>query len=48
MVQEYIETLGNIVCIPAGWIAEPRAGDISEWPGNIAMAATFDPEVGAE
>jgi beta-glucosidase len=48
MVQEYIETLENIVCIPAVWIADPRSGDISEWPSNLAMAATFDPEVGAE
>ncbi len=48
MVQEYIESLGNIVCIPAVWIADPRSGDVSEWPGNLAMAATFDPEVGAE
>jgi beta-glucosidase len=48
MVQEYIETLDSIVCIPAVWIADPRSGDISEWPSNVAMAATFDPEVGAE
>ncbi len=48
MVQEYIETLENVVCIPAVWIADPRTGDVSEWPSNLAMAATFDPEVGAE
>ncbi|MBN2028822.1 glycoside hydrolase family 3 C-terminal domain-containing protein [bacterium] len=48
MVQEYIEGLDNIVCIPAVWIADPRSGDVSEWPSNVAMAATFDPEVGAE
>jgi len=48
LVQEYIETLENIVCIPAVWIADPRSGDVSEWPSNLAMAATFDPEVGAE
>ena len=48
MVQEYIESLDSIVCIPAVWIADPRSGDVSDWPGNIAMAATFDPEVGAE
>jgi len=48
MVQEYIESLDNIVCIPAVWIADPRSGDVSDWPANIAMAATFDPEVGAE
>ncbi len=48
MVQEYIETLDDIVCIPAVWIADPRSGDVSEWPCNLAMTATFDPEVGAE
>lgn len=48
LVQEYIETLDSIVCIPAVWISDPRSGDISEWPSNLAMAATFDPEVGAE
>ncbi len=48
MVQEYIESLDSIVCIPAVWISDPRSGDVSEWPSNLAMAATFDPEVGAE
>jgi beta-glucosidase len=48
LVQEYIETLTNIVCIPAVWIADPRSGDVSNWPSNLAMAATFDPQVGAE
>lgn len=48
MVQEYIEKLDSIVCLPAVWIADPRSGDVSEWPSNLAMAATFDPEVGAE
>lgn len=48
MVQEYIERLDSMVCIPAVWIADPRSGDVSEWPSNLAMAATFDPEVGAE
>jgi len=48
LVQEYIEGLDSIVCIPAVWIADPKSGDVSEWPSNLAMAATFDPEVGAE
>jgi beta-glucosidase len=48
MIQKYIESLDSIVCIPAVWIADPRSGDVSEWPSNLAMAATFDPEVGAE
>ncbi len=48
MVQEYIESLGNIVCIPAVWIDDPRTGDVSGWPCNLGLAATFDPEVGAQ
>lgn len=48
MIQEYIEGLDNVVCIPAVWIDDPRSGDVSEWPSNVAMAATFDPEVGAQ
>jgi beta-glucosidase len=48
MVQEYIEGLDYIVCIPAVWIDDPRSGDVSSWPGNLGLAATFDPEVGAQ
>ena len=48
MVQEYIEGLDNIVCIPAVWIDDPRSGDVSSWPSNLGLAATFDPEVGAQ
>ncbi|MFW6257352.1 MAG: hypothetical protein ACOC11_01085, partial [Prolixibacteraceae bacterium] len=28
MVQEYIEGLDNIVCVPAVWIDDPRSGDV--------------------
>ncbi|QGY45729.1 glycoside hydrolase family 3 protein [Maribellus comscasis] len=48
MVQEYIESLDEIVCVPAVWIDDPRSGDVSSWPSNLGMAATFDPEVGAQ
>ncbi len=48
MVQQYIETLDSTVCIPAVWIDDPRSGDVSNWPSNLGLAATFDPEVGAE
>jgi len=48
MVQEYIEGLDIIVCIPAVWIDDPRSGDVSSWPSNLGFAATFDPEVGAQ
>lgn len=48
MVQEYIEGLDNVVCIPAVWIDDPRSGDVSNWPSNLGLAAAFDPEVGAQ
>jgi beta-glucosidase len=48
MVQEYIESLGNVVCLPAVWIDDPRSGDVSSWPSNLGLAATFDPEIGAQ
>jgi beta-glucosidase len=48
MVQEYIEGLDNIVCIPAVWIDDPRSGDVSSWPCNLGLAVTFDPEVAAQ
>ncbi|QIA06569.1 glycoside hydrolase family 3 N-terminal domain-containing protein [Draconibacterium halophilum] len=48
MVQEYIEGLESIVCLPAVWIDDPRSGDVSNWPSNLGLAATFDPEIGAQ
>ncbi|HKL32377.1 MAG TPA: glycoside hydrolase family 3 N-terminal domain-containing protein, partial [Tangfeifania sp.] len=48
MVQEYIEGQDGIVCIPAVWIDDPRSGDVSSWPSNLGLAATFDPEIGAQ
>ena len=48
MVQEYIEGLDQIVCIPAVWIDDPRKGDVSSWPSNLGLAATFNPEIGAQ
>jgi len=48
MVQEYIEGMDRIVCIPAVWIDDPRSGDVSSWPSNLGLAATFDPETGAQ
>ena len=48
MVQAYIEGLDNVVCIPAVWIDDPRSGDVSSWPCNLGLAATFDPDVGAQ
>lgn len=47
-VQEYIEGLDNIVCIPVVWIDDPRSGDVSSWPSNLGLAATFAPEVGTQ
>jgi beta-glucosidase len=34
--------------MPAVWIDDPRSGDVSSWPCNLGLAATFDPEVGAQ
>jgi len=48
MVQAYIEGLDGVVCLPAVWIDDPRSGDVSSWPSNLGLAATFDPEVGAQ
>ncbi|WP_163326252.1 glycoside hydrolase family 3 N-terminal domain-containing protein [Draconibacterium mangrovi] len=48
MVQEYIEGLDDMVCLPAVWIDDPRSGDVSSWPSNLGLAATFDPEIGAQ
>ena len=47
MVQKHVEGFKTMVCLPAVWIADPKSGDVSEWPSNLAMAATFDPAVGA-
>ena len=48
MVQEYIEALDSVVCIPAVWIDDPRKGDVSSWPSNLGLAASFDDEIGAQ
>ena len=48
MVQKYIEGLKNVVTIPVVWIDDPRSGDISSWPCNLAFGATFDPEIVAQ
>lgn len=48
LVQEYIESLNERVCLPAVWIDDPRSGDVSNWPCNLGLAATFDPQIGAE
>lgn len=48
MVQAYIEGLEDITAIPAVWMDDPRSGDVSNWPGNLGLAATFNPEIGAE
>lgn len=48
MVQAYIESLKDMVCIPAVWIDDPRSGDVSNWPCNLGLAATFNPDIGAQ
>lgn len=44
MVQEYIETLGGVV-IPATFIDDPLSVNVSSWPSNLGLAASFDPEL---
>ncbi len=48
MTQEYIEGLQTMVCLPVVWIDDPRSGDVTSWPSNLGLAATFDPEIGAQ
>ena len=46
LIQEYIEGLDLV--IPATFIADPLSSGVSQWPTNLGMASTFDPEVAAE
>ena len=46
LIQEYIEGLDLV--IPATYIADPLSSGVSQWPTNLGMASTFDPEVAAE
>lgn len=46
-VQAYVEASDNK--IPALFSSDPRQGkNCYDWPGNLALAATFDPEVAKE
>lgn len=47
-VQAYVEGIGH--GIPVNISTDPRQGgtDVSKWPGNLALAATFDPDVAFE
>lgn len=48
-IQKYIESNTNTVAIPATYIADPLEGNgVTDWPGNLALAATFDPELAHE
>ena len=48
-IQKYIESsTANAVVIPATYIADPLGGNgVTKWPGNLGLAATFDPELAA-
>ncbi len=38
-----------MVVIPATFIADPLNGNgVTDWPGNLALAATFDPTLAAD
>ncbi len=47
LIQQYIESnTTNAVVIPATFIADPLGGDpVSQWPGYLGLAATFDPSI---
>lgn len=48
-IQEHIESNTDTVAIPATFIADPLNGNgVTDWPGNLALAATFDPELAHE
>lgn len=46
MLQEYIESLGGVV-IPSTFLGEQLSENVSTWPSNLGIAATFDPEIAA-
>ncbi len=49
LIQEYIESNADMVVIPATFIADPLNGNgVTDWPGNLALAATFDPTLAAD
>lgn len=49
LIQEYIESDTTTVAIPATFIADPLNGNgVTDWPGNLALAATFDPQLAHE
>jgi len=49
LIQEHIESNTDTVAIPATFIADPLNGNgVTDWPGNLALAATFDPELAHE
>ena len=48
-IQKHIEANTDVVAIPATFIADPLEGNgVTDWPGNLALAATFDPELAHE
>lgn len=49
LIQAYIEADDSVVCIPSTFIADPLGGkNVSDWPGYLGIAASFDPELAAE
>lgn len=46
-MQRYVE--GKDYGIPCYFASDPRNGQgVSDWPGNLSLAATFDPEIALE
>ncbi|SBV97052.1 Glycoside hydrolase family 3 domain protein [uncultured Eubacteriales bacterium] len=45
-MQAYVEGMG--LGIPVGISTDPRSTGVSVWPGNFALASTFDPSIALE
>ncbi|MGL5260460.1 MAG: glycoside hydrolase family 3 N-terminal domain-containing protein [Lachnospiraceae bacterium] len=45
-MQAYVEGMG--LGIPVGISTDPRSSGVSVWPGNFALASTFDPSIALE
>lgn len=45
-MQAYVEGMG--LGIPVNISTDPRSSGVSTWPGNLALSATFDPEIALE
>lgn len=48
LIQAYVESM-DMVVIPTTYIADPLGGNgVSNWPGYLGLAASFDPDLAAQ